>query len=237
MTEAADGTAANLERSAVSSAEQIRRDATQASLRVAENIGAIEHELSVVLRAVSAEADGLRAKLDRARLLSSGPEITEVRLSLDAEATDMGPEPPALASPAEESEPSGHVETSEAPDEPAGAPDDLINLPEEGEDLRRRVAESSDLELAELFSLARETADASSEQEEVARWNAAAQAAVEEAVARPDFGYEPEGPASGSWAKKQRSKSLDPRLEPLMEARTSAVGSASDSAGSDDDQQ
>lgn len=71
MIEAARRTADEIERAARDSADASRRDAVEATARTVENIAAQEREVTLVLRSVSQEADGLRAKLDRLRLLSA----------------------------------------------------------------------------------------------------------------------------------------------------------------------
>lgn len=71
MTEAARSTAADIERTARDSADDTRREAVESAVRTVENINQVERELTLLLRGVSQEADALRAKLDRVRLLSS----------------------------------------------------------------------------------------------------------------------------------------------------------------------
>ena len=71
MTEAARSTAADIERTARDSADDTRREAVESAVRTVGNINQVERELTLLLRGVSQEADALRAKLDRVRLLSS----------------------------------------------------------------------------------------------------------------------------------------------------------------------
>jgi len=82
MTEAARSTAADIERTARDSADDTRREAVESAVRTVGNINQVERELTLLLRGVSQEADGLRAKLDRVRLRSSPPREPAGRLEV-----------------------------------------------------------------------------------------------------------------------------------------------------------
>ena len=81
MAEAAQGTAAEIERTARDSAQASRKEALEAADGIARSLQATDRELSLLLRSLSQEADQLRAKLDRARLLSAAPGAGASRLS------------------------------------------------------------------------------------------------------------------------------------------------------------
>ena len=135
MAEAAQGTAADIERRARESAEVSRREAIDSANGVLQGLKATERELSLLLRSLSQEADTLRAKLDRARLLS-GPAVTEVpkllhgeqaaQLFIEAEATTIeadaldapAAQERAAAAPEEVSPPGDAVYEPDAPNEP-----------------------------------------------------------------------------------------------------------------------
>lgn len=71
MVEAAQGTAAEIERGARSSANEQLESARATAASVIDAIGTIERTLSEVQRAVGREHDALRAKIDGARLRSA----------------------------------------------------------------------------------------------------------------------------------------------------------------------
>lgn len=111
MTEAAFGSAAQIERQAREAADGKRAKAGAKAKAIGEAIGAIEQELTLLLRDVSAAAEGLRAQLDEAEmepgpghqgdtgqtLTSRSDSVEAVGAEADSESSERPPTPdPAL---------------------------------------------------------------------------------------------------------------------------------------------
>lgn len=291
MVEAAQGTVSEIDGRARDAAEGTRREALASMTRVAEEVGRLERELAQLRRGVAAEADGLRAKLDRSRLLHASAVRSDAAMALPG--TAAPPKRGALSAPPETDEAqapdvlveevSGHStdgpyeaserrgedpasagETPSAPaedteaeaeerldadvtppqptsQEPGPSADDRDEQPDPAPpeplvsedapvstgthdlaETRARMAEASDLELAELYLLAGARADGPVDSEEEASyWPAVVHATVEEATGRPNFGQTtPDDAATSRKAKKQRAKTF----KPLLSAREEALG-------------
>ena len=236
MAEAAQGTASEIDGRAREAGEATRQEALASATRVSEEIGRLEDELAQLRKFVGGEADGLRAKLDRSRLLHAS------RMRAEAPAALSGPAPVAergALSPAPDTDAEDAPELAQAEDqdsvatpEPVAA-DAEVDGPDESEaptpdldETRAEIVRASDLGLAELYVLARARANGPFENEkDAAYWPAVVRAAVEEATTRPDFGQAAADDAqSGRKAKKQRARTL----KPLVTARDEALGVGAD---------
>lgn len=250
MIEAAQRTGAEIEREAGSSAEKTLRAANAAAGGMVETIVGLERELTQVHRGVLREADGLRAKLERARRLGAysqpalvaarvpfpeaarpgllpSPASTDVRTAGALSEATLAPTD-AAASEIDQEAVSGkpHEEAPvDAIEDPAGgpAPDtrDFRNV-----DLSS-VNGLDDLELAELYGAARIALSDSTglSRADETYWNGVLVATVEEATTRPDLGRPKAGETvPGRREKKRRSK----LMQPLVEARAEASALSAD---------
>lgn len=104
MTETARSTAAEIERSAQAARAERRAAATDGAAGILGSFGKLEGELTIIMRHVAKEADGLRARLDRAKLASSfrpvptRPSLEGDAVAIEAALTAASP-PPAPAAP------------------------------------------------------------------------------------------------------------------------------------------
>jgi hypothetical protein len=99
VTENAQSTATEIERSAKEAGEANRSDALAAGQQVAAEIKRLEGEFTDLMRVLADEADGLRAKLDRARLLSGSAGQPGTGPLLEGEALADEVERPGIAAP------------------------------------------------------------------------------------------------------------------------------------------
>lgn len=97
VAEAAQGTVSEIDARAREAAEATRQNAIASATPVAKEIGRIERELSELRRTVAREADRLRAKLDRSRLLNAPAIRTSARVALAG--SSLPPERGALSAP------------------------------------------------------------------------------------------------------------------------------------------
>lgn len=141
MTEAAQTTAGEIEREAGASAASHHREAIEQANAALDRIGAIERELGSLKGVLTRESDGLRSKLDRAKI-KAGPAGAQVSSGAEASRSAL----PAGASPR-----TGAQEvddpTDEAPDdarEEAEAPDDSEAKSEDSVDNDAREPATSD---------------------------------------------------------------------------------------------
>ena len=168
MTEAARSTAADIERTARDSADDTRHEAVESAVRTVGNINQVERELTLLLRGVSQEADALRAKLDRVRLLSStlrepagrlevsgGEHPTEARLlSPGLERAEEPPVDMEVEAETEAESPPVSTEAAPAPVSTEAAaqpplPEAAVQTPPVDESLEEPSAEVGDEEKAE----------------------------------------------------------------------------------------
>ncbi len=242
MIEAAQRTAAEIEREAGNSAEKTLRMANDAAGGLVETIVGLERELTQLHRGVSREADGLRAKLERARRL--GAYSQSARAAASEPAPDAG-KPELLPSPGSTEVPAARALAEPSPDPPGAAPPEVdreavsSTPPEDAapdtRDFRdvdlSGLGQLSDLELAELYGAARIALSESTElaSADETYWSAVVVATVEEAITRPDFGKSKAGEEVPGRREKKRRMKL---MRPLVEARAEAHGLSEDSDGS-----
>ena len=159
MAEAAQGTAADIERTARDSAEASRKEAVEAANGIARSLQATERELSLLLRSLSQEADQLRAKLDRARLLSAAPGAGASRLSLTEPSERVALEGEAETIEADALGPPAAAEPGGGPEGPATASEEAsAGIPQPDPDAG--AAQGREVEAGETPAAQRDTSDA-----------------------------------------------------------------------------
>ena len=231
MTEDAEAKAADIERQAAEQAIAERERAQQSAEQVLTAIEAVERELNELLQGVSAEADGLREALAGSRGRSETvPDVRELVAETEPEPE---PEPEPESEPEPEPEPEAEPEPAAIEELNGDAPESLDDEAESlpplvasvgessetlEEDARERVTGTTDVELAEMYSIAVDRLDAGAGEEEP-YWTALVHATVAEAVARPEFG-DPAASEGGRRAKKRRNKLLGPLIEAREDAMT-----------------
>jgi hypothetical protein len=223
--------------------------------RVAEEIGRLEREVAQLRGFVAGEVDGLRAKIDRSRLIHASRRGAEGTAALDA--PPSVPEQGALPAPVVEAEseepPEVEEETTAEPDETATEADEGPSQVASEEtppeppvvqtydihETRSKLTQMSDLELAGLYENAVAKAGGPFENEqEAGYWPAVVLVTVEEAAGRPEFGRSASDDSPSRREKKRRAKALGPlataREESLAQADAPPTPEAAQAAPEED---
>ncbi len=241
MTEAARSTAADIERTARDSADDTRREAVESAVRTVGNINQVERELTLLLRGVSQEADALRAKLDRVRLLSSPlREPAGGRLEVSggehpAEARLLSPgleraeEPPVDMEVEAETEAESAPVSTEAAAQPP-LPEAAVETPPVEESLEEPSAEAGEEEKAEQApegesaaeSLVEAAPEGASEPDSEAEEPAIAELELEEAAEReleeadPETAVSPDSTEPSDPGAPEEGRGFRGKIEKLL---------------------